>query len=164
MCYLQTCWMIMKSSGRGWDSRPLIDFKILTSKPTGKRPLGRPKRRWEENIRMDLEEMGINAGNWVDSTQGRVYWRALVNACYIQPLGSINHGSNYFYMMLQTAWSQSWNIHETKWLIIKKNNSLREKLSPGPGFEPKSPVLRAGPLTNSVTQTNHWEKLEFFSY
>ena len=37
-------------------------FKILTYKPTGKRPLGRPRRRWEDNIRMDLEEIGINAG------------------------------------------------------------------------------------------------------
>jgi hypothetical protein len=54
-------------------------FKILTGKPAGKRPLGRP-RRWEDNIRMDLEEIGINAGNWVDSTQNRDYWRALVNA------------------------------------------------------------------------------------
>ena len=42
-------------------------FKILTGKPTGKRPLGRPRHRWEDNIRMDLEEIGINAGNWVDS-------------------------------------------------------------------------------------------------
>ena len=50
-------------------------FKILTGKPTGKRPLGRPRRRWE-----DLEEIGINAGNWIDSAQDRDYWRALVNA------------------------------------------------------------------------------------
>ena len=55
-------------------------FKILTGKPTGKRPLGRPRRRWEDNIRMDLEEISINAGNWVDSAQDRDYWRALVNA------------------------------------------------------------------------------------
>ena len=55
-------------------------FKILTEKPTGKRPLGRPGHRWEDNIRMDLEEIGINAGNWVDSAQNRFYWRALVNA------------------------------------------------------------------------------------
>ena len=40
-------------------------FKILTGKPTGKRRLGRPRRRWEDNIRMDLEEIGIN-WNWVD--------------------------------------------------------------------------------------------------
>ena len=46
---------------------------MLTGKPTG-------RRRWEDNIRMDLEEIGINAGNWVDSAQDRDYWRALVNA------------------------------------------------------------------------------------
>ena len=55
-------------------------FKILTGKPTGKRPLGRPRHRWEDNIRMDLEEIGINVGNWVVSAQDRNYWRALVNA------------------------------------------------------------------------------------
>ena len=55
-------------------------FKILTGKPTGKRPLGRPRRRWEDNIRMDLEEIGINADNWVDSAQDMNYWRAFVNA------------------------------------------------------------------------------------
>ena len=55
-------------------------FKILTGKHTGKRPLGRPRRRWEDNIRMDLEEIGIIAGNWVDSAQDSNYWRALVNA------------------------------------------------------------------------------------
>ena len=54
-------------------------FKILTVKPTGRRPLGRPRRRWEDNIRMDLEEIGINGGNWVDLAQDRNYWRALVN-------------------------------------------------------------------------------------
>ena len=58
-------------------------FKILTAKPTEKRPLGRPRRRWEDNIRMDLEEIGINAGNWVDSAHDRDYWRALVNAALI---------------------------------------------------------------------------------
>ena len=54
-------------------------FKVITGKLTGKRPLGRPRRRWEDNIRMDLEKIGINAGNWVDSAQDRNYWRALVN-------------------------------------------------------------------------------------
>ena len=62
-------------------------FNILTGKPTGKRPLGRPTRRWEDNIRMDLEEIGINAGNWVDSTQDRNYWRAP-----IEPPDFISHG------------------------------------------------------------------------
>ena len=54
-------------------------FKILTGKPPGKRPLGRPRRRWEDNIRMDIKEMGINARDWVDSAQDMENWRALVN-------------------------------------------------------------------------------------
>ena len=49
-------------------------------KPRGKKSLGRPRRRQEDNIRMDLEEIGINVGNWVDLAQDRDYWRALVNA------------------------------------------------------------------------------------
>jgi hypothetical protein len=49
-------------------------FKMLTGKPTKKRPLGRPRRRCE-----NLEEIGVNAGNWVDSAQDRDYWKALVN-------------------------------------------------------------------------------------
>ena len=53
---------------------------MLKGKPTGKRPLGRPRSRWEDNIRIDLEEIGINVGNWVYSAQDRNYWRALVNA------------------------------------------------------------------------------------
>ena len=53
-------------------------LKILTGKHTGKRPLGRPRRTFEDNIRMDLEEIGINAENWDDSVQDRDYWRALV--------------------------------------------------------------------------------------
>ena len=48
-------------------------FKILTGKPTGKIPLGRPRRRWEDNFRIDLEEVGINAGIWADSAQDRNY-------------------------------------------------------------------------------------------
>ena len=54
-------------------------FKILAGTPIGKISLGRPRRRWVDNIRMDLEEIGINAGNWVDWAQDRNYWRALVN-------------------------------------------------------------------------------------
>ena len=57
-----------------------IAFNILTAKPTGKRPLGRPRRRWEDNIRMDLEEVHFNVGNWVASAQDGDYCRAFVNA------------------------------------------------------------------------------------
>ena len=55
-------------------------FKILTDTPAGKRLVGRPRRRWEDNIRMDLKEIGINTRNWVDSSQDWDYCIALVNA------------------------------------------------------------------------------------
>ena len=55
-------------------------FKILAGKPTGRRPLERPRRRWEDNIRVNLKEIGINSRNWVDAAQNKNYWRALVNA------------------------------------------------------------------------------------
>ena len=55
-------------------------FKTLTGTHTENIPLGKPRRRWEDNIRMSLKEIGINTMNWVDSAQDRNYWRALVNA------------------------------------------------------------------------------------
>ena len=55
-------------------------FKILIGMPRERRPLRRPSRGWEDNIIMDLEEIGINARSWVDSAEDRDYWRALVNA------------------------------------------------------------------------------------
>ena len=54
-------------------------FKILTGTPTGKRPLGRARRRWEDNIRMDFKEICTNTRNWVDSAQDRDYWISFVN-------------------------------------------------------------------------------------
>jgi hypothetical protein len=55
------------------------DLKMLTGKNTGIKFLGMPRRRWEDNIRMDLEEIRINTRNWVDSALDRDYWRNLVN-------------------------------------------------------------------------------------
>ena len=50
-------------------------FNIITGKSKGKRPLGRPRRRCEYNIRMELTKRDINTRNWVDSAQDRGYWR-----------------------------------------------------------------------------------------
>ena len=55
-------------------------FKILTGIHAGKRPFGWPRRRWEDYIKIDLKEIGINTRNWVDLAQDKDYWRALVNA------------------------------------------------------------------------------------
>ena len=57
-------------------------FKIITGKPTGKRPVGRLRRRWEDNSIMDLKEIGISTTNEVVLAQERDHWRALVNAAF----------------------------------------------------------------------------------
>jgi hypothetical protein len=54
-------------------------YRILMGKPEGKRPLGRPRRRWVDNIKMDLREIGWGGMNWIRLTQSRHQWRALVN-------------------------------------------------------------------------------------
>ena len=54
--------------------------KLLVGKPEGKRPLGRPRRRWEDNIKMDLQELGLVYEDWIGWAQDRDRWRALVCA------------------------------------------------------------------------------------
>ena len=49
-------------------------------KPDGKRPLGRPRRRWEDNIKMDIQEVGFGVMDWIELAEDRARWRALVNA------------------------------------------------------------------------------------
>ena len=53
--------------------------RVLVGKPEGKRPLGRPRRRWEDNIKMDLQEVGGGCGDWMGLAQDRDRWRALVS-------------------------------------------------------------------------------------
>jgi hypothetical protein len=55
-------------------------YRILVGRPEGRRPLGRPRRRWEDNIKMDLQEVGGGGLDWIDLAQDRDRWRALVSA------------------------------------------------------------------------------------
>ena len=55
-------------------------YRVLVGKPEGKRPLGRPRRKWEDNIRMDLQEVGLGYEDWNGLAQDRDRWRALVSA------------------------------------------------------------------------------------
>ena len=55
-------------------------YRVLVGKPDGKRPLGRPRRRWVDNIRMDLQEVGCWHVDWIGLAQDRDGWRKLVNA------------------------------------------------------------------------------------
>ena len=55
-------------------------IQVLVGKPEGKRPLGRPRRRWEDNIKTDLQEVGYGGVEWMELAQDRDTWRAIVNA------------------------------------------------------------------------------------
>ena len=63
--------MVHMGEGRGVHS-------VLVGKPEGKRPLGRPRHRWEDNIKMDLQEVGGGCGDWMELAQDRDRWRAHV--------------------------------------------------------------------------------------
>jgi hypothetical protein len=54
-------------------------YRILVGRPEGKRPLGRPRRKWEDNIKIDLREIGIDGANWIQLAQDRVQCWAFVN-------------------------------------------------------------------------------------
>ena len=55
-------------------------YRVLVGKPEGRRPVGRPRRRWEDNIRMDLRKVGCGCVDWMELAQDRDRWRALVSA------------------------------------------------------------------------------------
>jgi hypothetical protein len=55
-------------------------YRVLVGKPEGKWPLGKPRRRWESNIKMELQEVGFGSVDWIELTQDRDKWRAFVNA------------------------------------------------------------------------------------
>jgi hypothetical protein len=55
-------------------------YRVLMENPEGKRPLGRPRRRWVDNIKIDLRGIGWDGGDWIDLAQDRDQWRALVKA------------------------------------------------------------------------------------
>jgi len=58
----------------------IVEYRVLVGKPEGRRPLERPRRRWEDNIRMDLREVGCGYVDWMELAQDRDRWRALVSA------------------------------------------------------------------------------------
>jgi len=68
-------------------------YRVLVGKPEGKRPLGRPTRKWEDNIRMDLQEVGCDGMEWIDLALDRDRWRALVTA--VMNLRDPNNAGNF---------------------------------------------------------------------
>jgi hypothetical protein len=61
-------------------------YRLLVGKPEGKRPLGTLRRRWEDNIKMDLQEVGCGGMDWIEMAQDRDGWRELVNAVMNRPI------------------------------------------------------------------------------
>jgi len=61
-------------------------YRVLVGKPEGKRPLGRSSHRWEDNIKMDLQELGCGGMDWINLSQDRDRWRAVVNAVMNLPV------------------------------------------------------------------------------
>jgi hypothetical protein len=74
--------------GRRGESRGV--YRVFVVKPEGKRPLGRPRRRWEDNITMDLQEVGSGCIDYIDLAQDRDRWRT--RECGDKPVGSIKCG------------------------------------------------------------------------
>jgi hypothetical protein len=60
-----------------WEGRDV--YSVLVGRPEGKRPLGRPRHRWDDNIKLDFRDIGINGANWIQLAQDRVQWWAFVN-------------------------------------------------------------------------------------
>jgi hypothetical protein len=77
---------VIKSRGIRWAGHVArmgegrVVYRVLVGKPEGRRPLGRPRCRWEDNIRMDLREVRCGCVDWIELAQDRDRWRALVNA------------------------------------------------------------------------------------
>jgi hypothetical protein len=67
-------------------------YRVLVGKPEGKRPLGRPTLRWEDNIKMDLQEVGCGCMDWIELVQGRDRWQAGTCESGNEPSGSIKCG------------------------------------------------------------------------
>ena len=55
-------------------------YRVLVGKPGGKRPMGRPRHRWEDNIKMDLQEVGCGGMDWIELAQDRDRWQGVLNA------------------------------------------------------------------------------------
>jgi hypothetical protein len=77
---------VIKSRRMGWAGHVArvgegrVVYRVLVGKSEGKRPLGRPSRKWEDNIKMDLQDVGCGGVDWIELAQDRDRWRAVVNA------------------------------------------------------------------------------------
>ena len=81
-------------------------YRVLVGKPEGRRPLGRPRRRWADNIRMDLQEVGCVYMDWIGLVQDRDRWRTLVSA--VMNLRIYSFVSVYSFPVTDPVWPRGW--------------------------------------------------------
>jgi hypothetical protein len=98
-------------------------YRVLVGKPERKSPLGRPRRRWEDGIKMDLREIGWGGVEWIQLAQDRDRWRAVVNAVMnLWVLAarsySITHGVSLLYAVPQLTWQLSYESHSPMLFFI----------------------------------------------
>jgi hypothetical protein len=85
-------------------------YRILVGKPEGKRPLGRPRRKWVDNIKMDLREIGWDSMDWIDLAQDRDQWRALVKT--VMNLRVLYKAGKYLSSCTIGSFSRRAQLHE----------------------------------------------------
>jgi hypothetical protein len=78
-------------------------YRVLIERPEGKKPLGRPRRRWKDNTEVDLREIGIDGANWIQLAQYRAQWWACVNTAWTFGF----HKKGFFW---QAEWQSAFQI------------------------------------------------------
>jgi hypothetical protein len=103
-------------------------YRLLVGEPEGRRPLGRPRHRWVDNIKMDLSEIGWDRVDWIDMAQNRDQWRALVNTVFnLHPLSPQQFSSTLTDEPIHTSCSEGrgWESCDNTSLGIKTNVSSK---------------------------------------
>jgi hypothetical protein len=100
-------------------------YRLLVRKPEGKRPLGRPRRRWINNIKMELLEIGLSVVDWIDLTQDRYRWRAFVNS--VMNLRIPYNAGKLPSGCISCDLSSGTQLHRVSWLVshlISRSNPI----------------------------------------
>ncbi|KAJ4432164.1 hypothetical protein ANN_20780 [Periplaneta americana] len=133
-------------------------YRVLVGRPEGKRPLGRPRRRWEDNIKMDLREVGYDDRDWLNLAQDRDRWRAYVRAAmnlrYVNSELVTSHAGGH--VPFQCEVTSALKYGEENLISVAVNNTLTDVTVPQGGFD--------NITTDSGAEIIQTYKFDFFNY